>query len=128
MSETEAEAVVGAKIDQRIGSVEMDMLVQAALDDPRPGDIFHEMYSYGVQVLGVDSRGVHWRSFNSAEVGRGVETRERWSQSFRYGDHMPGKHTMHLLERGLTPAPAGDSGGERGAAPAAADDAERAGR
>lgn len=94
MSET------STKINQRIGSAEMNMLVQAALDDPRPGDIFHEMYSFGVQVLAVDAGGVHWRSFNSDEVGRGVESREKWSQAFRYGDHMPGKHTMYLLERG----------------------------
>jgi hypothetical protein len=71
-----------------------------SIDDPRPGDIFHELYSYGVQVIAVDDEGVHWRSFNTDELGRGVETREAWSQSFRYGEHMPGQHTMHLLERG----------------------------
>jgi hypothetical protein len=88
------------RIDQKIAANEMDMVVQAALDDPRPGDIFHELFSYGVQVIDVDDEGVHWRSFNTDELGRGVETREAWSQSFRYGDHMPGQHTMHLFERG----------------------------
>lgn len=92
--------VSGMKIDQKIGATEMDMLVQAALDDPRPGDIFHEMYSFGVQVMAVDDEGVHWRSFSTKEVGRGIKSREEWSLSFRYGDHMPGKHTMCLLERG----------------------------
>ena len=90
------------KINQRVGQAEMDMLVQAALDDPRPGDIFHEMYSFGTQVLAVDDAGVHWRSFSSEEIGRGVKTREEWSQAFRYGDHMPGMHTMNLLERGAS--------------------------
>lgn len=85
---------------------DMDTLVQTALDDPRPGDIFHEMYSYGVQVLAVTATHVEWRSFSSEELDRGSATREEWSRSFRYGDHMPGQHTMHLLERGDVPTDA----------------------
>lgn len=92
---------MGKKINQKqVTSAEMDILVQEALDDPRVGDIFHELYSFGVNVLKVDDEGVHWRSFATAETGRGVETRDEWSKAFRYGDHMPGQHTMYLLERG----------------------------
>lgn len=78
----------------------MDTLVQEALDDPRPGDTFHEMYSYDAQVLAVTDQTVEWREFNSREIGRGVVSRAGWSRSFRYGDHMPGKHFLRLLERG----------------------------
>lgn len=78
----------------------MDDWVQEALDDPQPGDVFHELYSYGVQVMAVEGDEVYWRSFSTETLGTGFESREKWSQSFRYGDHMPGKHTMHLDTRG----------------------------
>lgn len=92
---------MGKKINQKqVTSAEMDILVQEALDDPRVGDIFHEMFSYGVNVLNVDAAWVHWRSFSTGELGRGVASREDWSKAFLYGDHMPGHHTMYLLERG----------------------------
>lgn len=78
----------------------LDIWTQQALDDPRPGDIFHEMYSFGVQVVKVTDTHVHWYSFSSKPIAEGEETLEAWKQAFRYGDHMPGKHTMHLLTRG----------------------------
>lgn len=75
--------------------------VQAVLDDPREGDVFHEMYSYGVQVLCVDDTHVGWRSFGREELGRGWTTREEWSKSFRYGNpELAGKHTMQVMRRG----------------------------
>ena len=75
---------------------------QAALDDPREGDVFHEMYSFGVQVLDVSPSGVYWRSFNTAEVERGFCSLAEWSQRFRYGGNssVADKHYMHLSKRG----------------------------
>jgi hypothetical protein len=73
--------------------------VQDALSDPRVGDVFHEMYSFGVQVLHVDETHVGWRSFSSTELGRGWETREKWAESFRYAN-IPASRTMMLQRRG----------------------------
>jgi hypothetical protein len=85
----------GTKIKEPMDSAAMNLLVQAALDDPRV-----ELYSYGVQVLAVTESDVWWRSFSTETIDQGTATRDEWSKSFRYGDHMPGKHTMRLLERG----------------------------
>lgn len=90
---------------------DMDAWVQAALNDPRAGDIFHEMYSYGVQVIAVSPDEVYWRSFSTRTHDVGFATREEWATGFRYGDHMPGKHTMHLQRRGVIPPGQGASGG-----------------
>ena len=56
-----------------------------ALNDPRPGDVFHEMYSFGAEVLDVRVDTVYWRTFNTAEIERGECTREEWSKKFLYG-------------------------------------------
>lgn len=78
----------------------MDEWVQIALDGPRPGDVFHEMYSFGVQVTAVTDTDVEWRSFSTETIDTGTATRAEWAESFRYGDHMPGKHHMALMTRG----------------------------
>lgn len=56
-----------------------------ALNDPLPGDVFHEMYSFGAQVRAVDGDTVYWRTFNTAEIERGSCTREEWARKFLYG-------------------------------------------
>lgn len=79
---------------------EMDVLVQDALDNPRVGDVFHEHYSFGIEVTEVTDTDVAWRSFNTGPVDQGRTGLDEWRLEFRYGDHMPGQHIMHLLERG----------------------------
>jgi len=61
------------------------MVTEDAFLDPRPGDVFHEMYSFGTQVLAVDGDHVVWREFNTAEIRRGVCTREEWARKYLYG-------------------------------------------
>ena len=70
-----------------------------------------QVYSYGVQVIAVSPDEVYWRSFSTRTHDVGFATREEWATGFRYGDHMPGKHTMHLQRRGVIPPGQGASGG-----------------
>ncbi len=78
------------------GAALMETWVQAALDDPRVGDQFHEMYSYLCGVTSVDAESVSW----SDSVGKsGTMTRAEWALHFRYRPDEP-KHWLHLHRRG----------------------------
>jgi hypothetical protein len=70
--------------------------------DPRPGDVFQEMYSFGTQVLKVDGDSVHWREFNTAEIRRGVSTRAEWAKKYQYGgtSRVADKFWVRLSRRG----------------------------
>jgi hypothetical protein len=94
----EAQEVQDALSDPRVGDVFHEMY-SFGVQVLHVGDVFHEMYSFGVQVLHVDETHVGWRSFSSTELGRGWETREKWAESFRYAN-IPASRTMMLQRRG----------------------------
>jgi hypothetical protein len=73
-----------------------------AFADPRPGDVFHEMYTFGTQVRAVDGDDVYWREFNTAEIRRGVCTREEWARKYLYGgtSSVQDRYWVRLSTRG----------------------------
>lgn len=72
-----------------------------AVNDPRVGDVFTEMYSFGFQVIQVTHSHVTWRSFNSKEIDRGTCTREEWKTKFKYSTI--DKYSCLLITRGRKP-------------------------
>ena len=93
-----------ATIDQCRTYDQKQRFTMEAINHPRPGDRFHEMYSFWIIVTGVtDKQVVYWKgnppcTFPTKNVSRHVSSREKYRKSMVY-DSMPDTPTMMLAAR-----------------------------